>query len=91
MILLRDSIKEVTDNVKEPNGLPSTRECNFEFNLDCGEPPKERTYRMSPIELREVQGILQDLPAKGWIRSSKSPYGAPIYLYTRRTIPCVCA
>jgi hypothetical protein len=51
---LRDSLNEFTDIIKEPDGLPPTRECDFEINLECDEPPKERTYRMSPAELREV-------------------------------------
>jgi hypothetical protein len=38
---------------------------------------------MSPAKLREVQVQLQDLLAKGWIRPSKSPYGAPI-LFVRK-------
>jgi hypothetical protein len=46
--LLRDSLNKFTDIIKEPNGLPPTRECDFEINLECDEPPKERTYRMSP-------------------------------------------
>jgi hypothetical protein len=75
---LRNSLNEFTDIIKEPNGLPPTRECDFEINLECDEPPKEREYRKSPVELREAQVQLQDLLAKGWIRPSKSPYGAPI-------------
>jgi hypothetical protein len=51
---LRDSLDEFTDIIKEPDGLPPTRECDFEINLECDEPPKERTYRMSPAELRDV-------------------------------------
>jgi hypothetical protein len=70
---LRDSMNELTDIIKEPGGLPSTRECDFEINLECDGPPKERTYRMSPAELREVHVELQDLLLKGWIRPSKSP------------------
>jgi hypothetical protein len=31
-----------------------------------------------------VQVQLQDLLAKGWIRSSKSPYGAPIFLVRKK-------
>jgi hypothetical protein len=45
---LRDSVNEFMDIIKEPDGLPPTRECDFEMNLECDEPPKERTYRMSP-------------------------------------------
>jgi hypothetical protein len=54
MTPLRDSMNEFTDIIKEPGGLPPTRECAFEINVECDEPPKERTYRMSPAELREV-------------------------------------
>jgi hypothetical protein len=81
--LLLDSLNEFTDIIKEPNGLPPTRECDFEINLECDEPPKEQTYGMSPAELREVQVHLQDLLAKGWIRLSKFSYGAPI-LFVRK-------
>jgi hypothetical protein len=80
---LRYSLNEFTDIIKEPDGIPPTRECDFEINLECDEPPKERTYRMSPAKLREVQVQLQDLLAKGWIRPSKSPYGAYI-LFVRK-------
>jgi hypothetical protein len=51
---LRDSLSELTDVIKEPDGLPPSRECDVEINLECDEPPKERTYRMSPAKLREV-------------------------------------
>jgi hypothetical protein len=81
---LRDSLNEFTDIIKEPHGLIPTRECDFEINLECDEPPKERTYRMSPAELRELQVHLQDLLAKGWIRPSKSPYGAPILIVRKK-------
>jgi hypothetical protein len=80
---LRYSLNELTDIIKEPGGLPQTRECDFEISFDCDKPPKERTYRMSPAELREFQVQLQDLLAKGWIRRSKSPYGALI-LFVRK-------
>jgi hypothetical protein len=80
---LRDSLNEFTDIIKEPDGLPPTRDCDIEINLECDEPPKERTYRISPAKRREVQGQLQDLLAKGWIRPSKCPYGAPI-LFVRK-------
>jgi hypothetical protein len=81
---LRDFLKEFTDIIKEPDGLQPTRECDFEINMECNEAPtKERTYRMSQVELREVQVQLQDILAKGWIRPSKSPYGAPI-LFVRK-------
>jgi hypothetical protein len=80
---LRDSMNEFTDIIKEADGLPPTRECDFEINMEGDEPPKERTYRTSSVELREVHVQLQDFLAQGWIRPSKSPYGAPI-LFVRK-------
>jgi hypothetical protein len=71
-------MNEFTDIIKEHDGLPPACECDFEINLDCDEPPKQRTYRVYLVELREVQVQLQDSIAKGWIRPSKSPYSAPI-------------
>jgi RNase H-like domain found in reverse transcriptase/Reverse transcriptase (RNA-dependent DNA polymerase)/Integrase zinc binding domain/Retroviral aspartyl protease/DNA N-6-adenine-methyltransferase (Dam) len=46
-------------------------------------PPIQRTYRMSPAELAEVQKQLQEYIEKGWIRPSTSEYGAPI-LFARK-------
>jgi hypothetical protein len=45
--LLRDSLNEFRDIVKVHDGLPLLYECDFEINVDCDEPHKERTYRMS--------------------------------------------
>jgi hypothetical protein len=80
---LRESLDDFTDIIKEPDGLPPTRECDLEINLECDEPSKEQPYRMSPAELREVHVELKDLLTKGWIRPSKSPYGAPT-LFVRK-------
>jgi hypothetical protein len=38
---LRDSLNGFTDIIKERDGLPPTRECDFEINMECDEPPKE--------------------------------------------------
>jgi hypothetical protein len=51
----RDSTNEFTNIIKETDGPPPTRECDFEINLECGEPPNGRTYRMSPAKLRKAQ------------------------------------
>jgi hypothetical protein len=80
---MRDSMNEFTDITKELDGLPPTRDCDFEINLEYDDPLKERIYRMSPAELREVKIQLQYLLAKAWISPSKSPYGAPI-LFVRK-------
>ena len=38
---------------------------------------------MAPIELKELKEQLEDLLAKGYIRSSVSPWGAPV-LFVRK-------
>ena len=68
-----------------PPGLPPSRfEKDFTIGLVEGaKPPYGPLYRMSPAELEEVRRQLEDLLAKGWIRPSESPYGAPI-LFVRK-------
>jgi len=41
-------------------------------------PPAKAPYRMSHEELKELKVQLEELLAKGYIKPSKSPYGAPI-------------
>ena len=40
-------------------------------------------YKMAPVELQELQVQLQELLDKGFIRSSTSPWGAPV-LFTKK-------
>ncbi|GBG83046.1 hypothetical protein CBR_g36664 [Chara braunii] len=46
-------------------------------------PPRGCIYRMSEEELSVLRAQLDDLLEKGWIRSSSSPYGAPV-LFVRK-------
>jgi hypothetical protein len=41
-------------------------------------PPAKAPYRMSHEELKDVKVQLEELLAKGYIKPSKSPYGAPV-------------
>ncbi len=41
-------------------------------------PPAKTPYRMNHEELKELKVQLKELLAKGYIKPSKSPYGAPI-------------
>ena len=62
-----------------PAGLPPARQVDHTIELIPGAQPAWRpTYRMSPLELKEVRKQLDDLLLKGWIRPSQSPYRAPI-------------
>ena len=49
------------------------------------EPPFMRMYNMSPAELRALEDYINEALAKGWIRESKSPAGAPILFIPRKS------
>ena len=42
------------------------------------------TYRMAPMELRELKKQLEELLRKGLIRPSTSPWGAPIFFVKKK-------
>ena len=46
--------------------------------------PSLATYRMSPTELDELKKQLNDLITHGFIRASKSPYGAPVLFVKKK-------
>ena len=48
-------------------------------------PPRHKQYRFSANELEVVQQHVDDMLAKGWIRPSVSPYGAPILFIRKKT------
>ena len=55
-------------------GLPPDRELEFEIELLPGSTPISiPSYRMAPVELKELKTQLQDLLDKGFIRLSASP------------------
>ncbi|KZV52739.1 hypothetical protein F511_42574 [Dorcoceras hygrometricum] len=65
-------------------GLPPYREVDFSIELMPGtQPISKAPYRMTPIELKELKEQLEDLLAKGYIRPSVSPWGAPV-LFVRK-------
>ncbi|KAH9665582.1 Endonuclease [Citrus sinensis] len=66
-------------------GLPSDREVEFTIELVPGTTPTSRaTYRMAPIELKELKVQLQELLDKGFIRPSVSPWGAPVLFVKKK-------
>jgi hypothetical protein len=68
-----------------PDGLPPKRSVDFTVDTIPGStPPSRPTYRMSFTELDEVKRQLADLQKKGFIRPSKSPYGAPVLLVKKK-------
>ncbi|EOX93994.1 DNA/RNA polymerases superfamily protein [Theobroma cacao] len=66
-------------------GLPPDRELEFPIDLLPGTAPISiPPYRMAPAELKELKVQLQDLVDKGFIRSSISPWGAPVLFVKKK-------
>ena len=62
-----------------PSKLPPRRDVDHHIDLEPGgAQPYQGIYRMSPLELEELRKQLDDLLEKGFIKPSKSPFGAPI-------------
>jgi len=62
---------------KLPKNLPPRRQVDHAIEVVPGvAPPAKAPYRMSHEELKELKVQLEELLAKGYIKPSKSPYGA---------------
>ena len=62
-----------------PKQLPPQRKIDHSIDLVPGaEPPSRPTYWFSYVEMNELKKQLSDLLAKGFIRPSISPFGAPV-------------
>ncbi|GKC02672.1 putative reverse transcriptase domain-containing protein, partial [Tanacetum coccineum] len=60
-------------------GLPLTRQLEFQIYLTPGAAPVARApYQLAPSEMKELSEQLKELSNKGFIRSSSSPWGAPV-------------
>jgi hypothetical protein len=72
-------LEEFEDVFKEVPGLPPKRDIDFSINLIPGAAPVSKTpYRMSTLEMKELQMQLEELLKKGYIQPSVSPWGAPV-------------
>ncbi|GBG87823.1 hypothetical protein CBR_g45979 [Chara braunii] len=81
IIELLDSYEDV---FQAPAGVIPDRPMRHGITLEDGAvPPRGCIYRMSEEELQVLRAQLDDLLAKGWIRPSCSPYGAPV-LFVRK-------
>ncbi|MCG5051269.1 hypothetical protein L2164_21590, partial [Pectobacterium brasiliense] len=47
-------------------------------------PVAKAPYRLAPSEMRELSNQLQELLEKGFIRSSTSPWGAPVLFVKKK-------
>jgi hypothetical protein len=74
-------LEEFPDVMPEelPEDLPPRRRVDHAIEVMPGvAPPAKAPYRMSHEELKELKVQLEELLAKGYIKPSKSPYGAPV-------------
>ena len=66
-------------------GLPPKRDIYFTIELVPGAAPVSKTpYRMSTPEILEPKMQLQELLEKNYIRSSVSPWGAPVLFVKKK-------
>jgi hypothetical protein len=79
-------VKEFVDVFpKDITSLPPNREVEFSINLIQGAGPVlVSPYRMSPLELKELKGQLEDLIKKHFLRPSVSPWGALVLLVKKK-------
>ena len=66
-------------------GLPPDREIEFEIELAPGtEPISIAPYRMAPAELKELKMQMEELLSKGFVKTSTSPWGAPVLFVKKK-------
>ncbi|GKB62129.1 putative reverse transcriptase domain-containing protein [Tanacetum coccineum] len=66
-------------------GLSPPRQVEFKIELVPGAAPVARPpYRLAPSEMKELADQLQELSEKGFIRSSLSPWGAPVLFVKKK-------
>ena len=83
---LKTVLTEFRDVFAPISGLPPDRGVHHTIPLEPGSAPTHRPqFRLNPIELAEVDTQVKDLLAKGLIRPSTSPYGAPILFVAKKT------
>jgi hypothetical protein len=70
---------------EELPGMPPDRDIEFLIELLPGTPLiSKRPYRMPVNELVELKKQIVELQAKGFIRSSSSPWGAPVLFMEKK-------
>ena len=71
--------------LEELPSIPLEREVDLSIEIVPGTAPMCRaSYRMAPVELKELKFQLQELLDKGFVRPSVSPWGAPILFVKKK-------
>nr|GEY02336.1 putative reverse transcriptase domain-containing protein [Tanacetum cinerariifolium] len=70
---------------EELPGLPPVHQVEFQIELNPKAAPVARApYRLAPSEMQELSNQLQELPDRGFIRLSTSPWGAPVLFVKKK-------
>ena len=78
-------LKEFEDIFQEIPGLPPKRDIDLSINLMHGASPVSKSpYRMSTLELKELQLHLEELLKKGYICPSVSPWGSLVLFVKKK-------
>lgn len=86
---LDKAVKKLLDDYQDvfrdklPPELPPLREVEHVIETGDAAPVRRPPFKMSPLELDELQRQLKDLLDKGFIQPSSSPWGAPV-LFVRK-------
>jgi hypothetical protein len=73
----------ITDEL--PKHLPPKRAVDHKIDLvPRAEPPSKAPYRLNQVELQELKRQLNELLERGYIRQSKSPFGAPVFFVSKK-------
>lgn len=76
---------ETLGEPEEAYGLPEHSLSDHRIELEEGaQPPWGPLYPLSGAELEELRGYLDKMQARGWIRPSTSPAGAPILFVPKK-------
>ena len=82
---LLKEFSDVTDVSDEDLPLPGKRDIEHEIELEPGASPvAQQMYRLSYEEKAELKKQILELLRKGFIRPSKSPFGAPILFVPKK-------
>ncbi|GJX05441.1 putative reverse transcriptase domain-containing protein [Tanacetum coccineum] len=77
IVVVRDFPEVFLDDL---SGLLTIREIEFQIELIPGAMPVAKyPYRLAPSKMKELSEQLKELQAKGLIRPSSSPWGAPFF------------
>ena len=66
--------------------LPEHRtfDCGIELVPNASPPPLRKLYQLSKSETDELRTYIQDMESKGFIRKSKSQFGAPVFYVPKK-------